>query len=151
MRRLALALATLALTACGPDPLVGTFDFNMTGTDTETAPRNQTASVTGAGTLSITPGKTNDYLITLAHTDADPCVLIAEVDQKGQTVSLTAAQKCTFTSGGTTTTATVNSGTVTGSEKGETVSVNVQYSYTATVLGINFAGTGTRTYAGVRR
>jgi hypothetical protein len=151
MRRLALLSLFAALTACAPDPLLGTFTFTLTGTDTETAPRNVTASVTGMGTLAITTGKTVDYVITLSHTDADACVLEADRDQKGETVSLTVGQKCTFTSGAGTTTATLTSGTVTGTEKGETVSIAVNYSYTATALGINFAGTGVRTYAGVRR
>ena len=40
---------------------------------------------------------------------------------------------------------------ISASEKGETASVNVSYTYAGSVIGINYAGTGTRTYAGSRR
>lgn len=152
MRLAPLALAAVfALSACAPDPLLGTFNFNMTGTDTETAPRNMSTSTTGNGTFSVTTGKAVDYLVTLAQVDTSPCVLDADRNDKGDAIVITAGQKCTFAYAGGTATATLTSGSISASEKGETASVNVSYTYAGSVIGINYAGTGTRTYAGSRR
>ena len=149
--RTLLILSAVALCACAPDYTPGTYDFTLTGTDTETAPRSQTSTPAGGGTMAITVGKKVDYLITIAQTDATPCVLEADRNDKGDAVNITAAQKCTFVYSGGTVTATINTGTVSVSDKGETATVNVAYSYAGTIIGINFAGTGTRTYAGPRR
>lgn len=150
MRSLPVLLA-LVFTGCAPDYTLGTFDFTLTGTETETAPRSQTTTSTGTGLLAITTGKKADYVLTLAQTDATPCVLEADRTEKGDAVNIVAEQKCTFVFASGSVTATMSSGTVTASEKGETVSLEVSYSYVGTTFGINFAGTGKRTYAGPRR
>jgi hypothetical protein len=141
----------VALSACAPDPMLGSFNFTLNGTETETAPRSQTTTSTGAGTLAVTTGKTVDYVLTVAQTDASPCVLEADRNDKGDVVSITPAQKCTFVFPAGQVTATMTTGTVTVSEKGESLTVNVTYTYAGTTLGINFAGTGSRTYTGPRR
>jgi hypothetical protein len=150
--RFALLAAALAVVGCAPDPHLGTFNFNMTGTDTESAPRmNMATSVTAAGTFAITTGKDADYVLTLSHADTAPCVLDADLTEKKDAIVITTGQKCTFPYSGGSATATLTSGSITASEKGETASINVNYSYAGTVLGIAFAGNGTRTYAGSRR
>ncbi|MFT3711399.1 MAG: hypothetical protein QM817_27515 [Archangium sp.] len=149
--RLALLAAALFVAGCAPDPQLGTFNFNMTGTDTETAPRNMATSVTGNGTFSVTTGKTVDYIVTLSQVDTAPCVLDADLTEKKDAIVITAGQKCTFNYSGGSVTATLTSGSLTGSEKGETAAVNVSYTYAGQVIGINFAGTGTRAYSGSRR
>jgi hypothetical protein len=149
--RIAATLLVLSLAGCAPDPVLGTFTFNMTGTDTESAPRSQTNSTSGGGTFSVTTGKSVDYVVTLSQTDTSPCVLDADKAEKGDAINLAANQKCTFNYSGGTVTATLTTGTLTGSEKGETAAVTVNYTYAGTIIGINFAGTGTRTYSGVRR
>lgn len=145
------ALLALALLGCAPDPVLGTYDFTLTGSETETAPRNQTTATNGTGFLAITTGKAADYVITVAQSDATPCVVDAERTEKGDAINVTAGQKCTFIFGGGNLTATMTSGTVVASEKGENITVKVDYSYTGTTFGINFAGTGTRSYVGPRR
>lgn len=145
-----LVLVALALTGCAqPDLVPGTFNFTLTGTETETAPRNQITATSGSGT--ITTGKTSDYVITLAQTDATPCVVNADRTEKGDAINITAGQKCTFFFSGGNVTATMSTGTVSVSEKGENATVKVTYTYAGTTIGINFAGTGERTYTGPRR
>lgn len=151
MRIALLAVFAALASACGPDLMIGTFNFNMTGTDTETAPRTTATSTTGSGTFAITAGKATDYILTLSQTDTTPCVLDADRNEKGDAVVITTGQKCTFNYAGGQATATLTSGSITVSEKGETSSVNVSYSYAGSVIGINYAGNGTRTYAGSRR
>ena len=146
-----LALLALLLTACAPDPVLGTYDFTLTGTETETAPRSQTTASSGTGPMAITTGKTSDYVVTLAQTDATPCVVNADKTEKGDAINITAGQKCTFVFAGGNVTATMTTGTVAVSEKGENATVKVNYTYAGTTFGINFAGTGERTYTGPRR
>lgn len=151
MRIALLAGFLVVASSCGPDLRIGTFNFNMTGTDTETAPRMMATSTTGSGTFSVTAGTAADYVVTISQTDTSPCVLDADRNEKGDAVTITVGQKCTFNYAGGQATATLTSGSITVSEKGETSSVNVSYSYAGSVIGINYAGNGTRTYAGSRR
>ncbi|MFO0598182.1 MAG: hypothetical protein U0228_22960 [Myxococcaceae bacterium] len=152
MRTALLALAAVALSACAPDFTLGTFNFQMTGTDTQTAPNSSSSAVSGVGTIAITTGKTVDYVLTLAQSDTDPCVLELTQDEKTRAISINAMQKCTFNYNGGYVNATVTTGTVTpDTMKGETLNVVINYSYAGTVIGINFAGSGMRTYAGTRR
>lgn len=151
MRTLLLATA-LFFTACAPpDLLPGTYEFNLTGTETETAPRNQTTMTGGTGYMTVTPGKSVDYLVTLAQSDATPCLVEATRDEKTDVISIKAEQKCTFVFSGGNVTASLTSGTLSGTEKGETATLEVNYTYAGSTFGINFAGTGRRTYAGNRR
>lgn len=151
--RLALAAALVALTsACAPDPVLGTFSFTMGGTDTTTAPSSSTANASGTGHVAITAGKAKDFVVTLAQADAVPCVLNGEGEQNKQgSLTLPPGQTCTFGYSGGVVTATTTTGSVTVDDK-DAFTMTVTYTYTgSTILGINFAGNGTRTYTGARR
>lgn len=157
--RLATFAALVLLAGCGPgiDPLIGSYTFNLTGTDTTTSPSNRMDPVTGAGTLAITANAlTSAYVLTVAQADASPCVLEGTALEKAATPTITirADQKCTFVNAVGTTTATM-SGTATLKEQAtksaDLMALEVSYSYTGTTFGFNFAGTGKRTYAGTRR
>jgi hypothetical protein len=151
MRTLLLA-AALAFAGCAPDPMLGSFDYTMSSSDTETAPGNGTSNGAGAGVLAVTTGKAADYLVTLAHADTTPCTFTANRDDKTGIVGLASGQTCLVVARGTGATATLTSGTVTVDEKGENMTVEVAYSYAGQALfGINFAGNGKRTYVGKRR
>lgn len=151
MRTLFLATA-LALVGCAPDPTLGTFDYTMNGTDTQTAPSSSTSTTAGGGVIVITTGKATDYLVTLAHADTTPCTFSADRNDKGDLISMAAGQTCLIVQGNLGATATLTSGTLTSTDKGETSTVEVSYSWTAQGLfGVNYAGTGKRTYVGKRR
>lgn len=151
MRTLLFATALLLSACAPPDMLPGTYEFNMTGTETETAPRNQMTMTSGTGYLTITEGKNVDYLVTLSQSDATPCLVEATRDEKTDVISIKPEQRCTFVFSGGNVTAMLTSGTLSGTEKGETATFEVNYTYSGTTFGINFAGTGRRTYAGNRR
>ena len=159
MKRGFLALAVAAaLTGCGPDPMIGTFTFTVSGTDTQTAPSSSTAQVTGTGNLVITQGKATDYLVTIAHSDSSACTVNATRSKETpNTLSLVANQSCILRAGGAAATAILTSGTATltpatsaSASDLVTLTVNYTWSYTG-LLGVNFAGTGTRTYAGTKQ
>jgi hypothetical protein len=152
--RLASAVALLALSsACAPDPVLGTFSFTMTGTDTNTAPNTSSSAASGSGHIAITTGKQErSFVVTLAQADTVPCVLngAAESNTPGR-LSLPGGQTCTFGYSGGTVTATTTSGSITVDDK-DAFTMTVSYSYTGTTLiGITFAGNGSRTYTGTRR
>lgn len=143
-----LFAAALALVGCAPDPTLGTFDFTMTGTDTQTAPSNDLTNTTGAGVLAITTGKTADYLLTLAQADLTPCTFNVARDDKTTALSLPGGQACKIGPS----TAILTTSSLTIDEKAETAVLTVAYTYSGTGLfGVNYAGTGTRTYNGKRR
>jgi hypothetical protein len=128
---------------------LGSFNFTMTGSETETAPRTQTTMSTAMGVLTVTTGKTSDYVVVLSQNDTGPCVL--EAKNERNEIVMTSGQQCTFAGGGgTRLTATLTSGSIVRGERGEAITVNVAYTYTAMVV-LNFVGSGTRTYAGTRR
>lgn len=144
-----LFLAALTLVGCAPDPTLGTFDYTMTGTDTQTAPGSDVTNTTGAGVLAITTGKANDYLITVAHSDTTPCTFNADRNDKGDTIALAAGQSCKLLGGAT---AVLTTGKLSVTEKGESATLEVTYSYSGTGLfGINYTGNGVRKYTGPRR
>lgn len=148
MRTVTLFATAVLLTACGPDPMIGSYSFTLTGTDTNTAPNNSTSTPSGTGTLAVTSALMTDYVLTAAQTDASPCVLKGTRGEKAQTITIAAEQKCTFVYAGGQVTATMTSGTAT--LKDNVMSLEVSYSYAGTTLGINYAGTGKRTYSGPR-
>jgi hypothetical protein len=163
MRLLTLAGLTL-LVGCGPgvDPLIGSYTFALTGLDTNTAPNMNTSTPMGAGTLAVTANAAlTGYVVTAAQTDADPCVLVGKAAEKAAApeITITADQKCVFTEGPTTTTASFTTGKsvlkLSDTRAMDVMTLEVSYSYagSTTVLGFttSFAGTGKRTYTGTRR
>lgn len=154
-------LAVLALLAAGcapPDPLLGSYAFTITaGQDNQTAPSTSSSTPTGTGTLCITQGKTDDYLVTLAHSDVGSCTLRGTKNKDDNLkFDLVANQNCVLKNSNTQVNAVITNGTVSltvtqvsQNVQNKSVSLPVSYSYSGTtVFGINFAGTGARTYAG---
>src|SRR4051812_27005067 len=109
MRSLLLLLPLLA--ACGPDPVLGTYNFMVTGMDTNTG-SNQPATASGAGTIAITQGLMNkDYDITIAQAGATACTIHGTPDPKDAlTVDITTGSTCAIQFTGGTATATLNAG-----------------------------------------
>ena len=147
MRRPVL-FALVVASACTPaDPFVGTYNATVTGMETETAPRSQTRTITGMGTLAVTQNKEQTgYLVTFGENYL--CRLLgtrstatpAEIDiADGQACNISG-----FT--GTTTDAKVTVDTQTMT----TATLTVSYSFTYSLLFENHAGTGTRTFTGTR-
>lgn len=148
MRTLVLAASFFAFSACGPDLLVGTFTFTMSGTDTTSG--SNASATSGTGHIAITPGKTEGYVLTLAQLDSEPCVFNGALDKnKAFTLTLAANQACTISGGGASATATLTSGTVAVVE--DALTMTVAYTYQGSTLFGSFSGNGTRTYAGTRR
>lgn len=162
MRILTLC-AALFLVGCGPgtDPLIGSYAYTLTGTDTNTAPNTDTATSSGTGVLVITANaETTGYFVTLAHPDTNACTLAGTIDSKamGPEITITANQACPFKSGLGTITATVTSGKavlkVNAKRAEDVMTFDVAYSYagnTGFPFNLNFAGTGTRKYTGTRK
>ena len=155
MKKLALVLA-VAFSGCAPDMMIGTYSFTITGTDTQTAPGSGTTTASGTGNLVITSGKTDAYLVTVANSDTGSCTLkgTKKKDDAAMTFDLVAQQPCVLRSGNNAVNATITSGTVnltvtqvSQNEIRKDVSVQVNYTWTYT-FGVNFTGTGVRTYAG---
>lgn len=156
-----LAVVTL-LAGCAPDPLPGTYNFTISaGSDTTTAPSTSTSSpVGGTGTLAVTAAaptqgqQAQGYILTLAHSDSTPCVLTGTAStQTPMSIAIKTPQTCTLRAGGTSVTATINSGTATlnASATPNTMALDVTYTYTGTtILGLTFSGNGLRTYTGPR-
>jgi hypothetical protein len=149
MRSLLLLLPLLA--ACGPDPVLGTFNFMVTGMDTNTG--GQPAAVTGAGTIAVTKGLMDqNYDITIAQAGATACTIHGTPDPKDAlTVDITAGSTCAlqFTGGNATATMGTN-GTATVKQDALTMSITYTYSGTTIILNQSFAGNGSRTYTGTR-
>jgi hypothetical protein len=155
-----LLLLAVVLSACGVpyDPLVGSFNFTLTGTEMQTMPSNQNSTTTGTGTIAITHGiAEKSYVLTVAETDSNPCTLRGTRNEMDpNTIDIASAQMCHFTAGGGSITATLNASTAKltlgpGSMPGaDTIKLDVTYSYSGTVLGFQFSGTGTRSYQGAR-
>jgi len=153
--RHALVIASLvALAGCAsPDPMLGTFTFALTGTDTQTAPNNSSQGVAGSGVLAVTTSKNEnvDYVVTAAQNDVGPCVLNFSRNDKGDALTMAAGQSCTFNYAGGQVTASMSTGTVSLDDARENMTLTVTYSFSGQTFGFNFAGTGTRTYTGPRR
>ena len=162
MRALTLLGLTL-LVGCGPgiDPLIGSYTFTMTGTDTNSAPNTDVSMPAGGGTVAITSNAlVTGYVITVAQTNTSPCVFDGTAAvQKGADPEITIKpnQTCTlFTPSGTATAtlttakAVLKLGTT---RTADTMTLDVAYSYAGTtaIFNINFAGTGHRTYTSARR
>jgi hypothetical protein len=150
MRSLLLLLPLLA--ACGPDPVLGTYNFMVTGMDNQTSPSNSTSTASGAGTIAITKGLMDqNYDITIAQAGSTACTIHGTPDPKDAlTVDITAGSTCALIAQSGSATATLNAGgTATVKEQSLTMTVSYTYSGT-TILNINFAGTGARTYSGPR-
>lgn len=149
MRAFLLAASFFAFSACGPDLLVGTFSFTMSGTDTTTG--SNASATSGTGHIAVTPDKADGYVVTLAQLDSEPCVFNGALEKnKAFTLTLAPNQACTISSGAATATATLTSGSVAVVE--DALTMTVAYTYQgSTFLGGSFSGNGTRTYAGTRR
>src|SRR6185503_5274108 len=113
-RHLALALVALAFVGCAPDPMIGSYSFTITGTDTQTAPTSGTSAATGTGTLAITTGKTDAYLVTVGHSDISSCTLKGTKKKEPQDMKfeLLANQPCILKNGNTVANAVITSGTM---------------------------------------
>lgn len=145
---------TVLAAGCVPaDQLVGSYNFVLTGTDTTTAPSMSSSTPMGTGTLAITHGLTNDYVVVIAQADAQSCTLSGtKVANKPLAMTLKADQKCQFANPLGTSTATLTTGDlVLDSSTQNQATLTVTYSYSGTtLLNINYAGTGKRTYTGPR-
>ena len=160
--RLATLAGVVLLVGCGPgiDPLIGSYTFTLSGLDTNTAPNTQTSTPSGGGTVAITTNATTltDFVITLAQSDTTPCVLtgsVAAMKAADPEITIKPTQTCSFYGSGTTVTATITSGKavvkLAATRASDTLTLDVAYSYAYQVFGVNFAGTGHRTYSGARR
>ncbi|GEM_PF-2393558 len=163
--RIALLAVVAVLSACGPgvDPLVGTFNFTLTGKDKNSVPDTSESTPTGTGTISVTPNALQTgYVITAAQTNASPCVLegkAATEKKASPELTISAGQQCVLTQGATTVTVTFTSGklvlTQASTMEKDSAALDVAYSYTGVtnlIFGTaTFAGAGARTYAGPRR
>lgn len=154
MRPTALTVIALTLASgCTPnDQLVGSFSFALTGTETTTSPGNSTSTSTGIGTLAVTHGVASDYVVVIAQTDSNPCTLVGtKTTDKPLVITLTAGQTCQFLYSTGHVTATITSGAVTlDANTRNTATLSLGYSYAGKVFGINYVGSGTRTYTGPR-
>ncbi len=162
MRSLSTLAALVVLGGCGPgiDPLLGSYTFTLTSTDTESAPTTNTLTTTSAGTVSLTTNAAlTGYVIALGHSDASVCVLEGTVAEKSTSpeITLKLEQKCTLASGSGIATATLTSGKaslkVNDTRAADVMTIDVAYSYAGTrpIFNMAFAGTGKRTYVGTRR
>ena len=161
--RLATFAALALLVGCGPgvDPLIGSYNFTMAGTDTNTAPNTTVTTSTNTGTMAITANAASTgYVITVGHIDTNVCVLDGKATEKatGPEITITPDQKCTFVNGASTATATIAGKavlTLKDTRAMDTMAIDVTYSYAGTTyfltFATNFAGTGKRTYSGTRR
>lgn len=148
MRALVLVASFLAFSACGPDLLVGTFTFTMSGTDTTSG--SNASATSGTGHIAITQAKTEGYVLTLAQLDSEPCVFNGSLEKnKSFTLTLAPNQACTITSGSSSATATLTSGTASVVE--DAMTMTVAYTYQGSTIFGSFSGNGTRTYTGNRR
>jgi hypothetical protein len=148
--RSSLLLLSLCAACSSVDPLIGTFNFTLTGSDTQTAPTSGTNPASGNGSVAITHGVAVDsYDITVAQVNSTACTVKGmQNDKDPLTIDITTMQTCSFASGTGSVTATFTSGSATVKE--DTLTLQVGYSYAGTSFGINFAGTGSRTYTGPR-
>jgi hypothetical protein len=155
MKRCLVALLMLA--GCAPDPMIGSYAFTISGLDTQTAPSSSTSTPSGSGTLCITRGKADAYLVTIAHSDVGGCTLrgTKKKAEQSMTFDLVANQPCVLRNGNSSVTATISTGTmsqtitkVSESEQRRDVSLAITYTYTGSTIFVNFAGNGNRTYAG---
>jgi hypothetical protein len=146
MRPLLLALVLCAACAA-PDPFVDTYSVNVTGMDTETAPGSGSTSVTGAGTVVVTPTKDlTGYEVTFGQATYSCTVKAKTSATAAMTLEVPAMETCVIG----TVTATTTMGTLTLDKATATnVTFTVGYSYTYTdIINIKHAGTGTRTFTG---
>lgn len=155
MNRLVPLVALLAA-GCAPDPMIGTYAFTITG-GLDTQSNGSTSTPSGTGSLVITEGKNDAYLITVAHSDVGGCTLRGSKKKQpdDMTFDLVANQPCVLRNGSNQVTANITSGTVSltitqvsQNDQRRDISMPIAYSYTGSVLGFAFSGTGNRTYAG---
>jgi len=144
----ALVLAASAVVGCGPDPMLGTYSYTQTATYMQTVPQTGTYAGTDTGTFTVTEGSTSDYVFNATGTGGGTCVLNA---MQGSNLGMTivANQTCMFRANNTTTNVTITGGS--GTLVDNTLTVTGNYNYTGTLLGVNFAGTGSTTIIGTRR
>jgi hypothetical protein len=143
-----LLLAGVLFCACTPvDPIIGTYGVTVTGSENQTAPTNSTNTISGMGTVSVTADKERvGYLVTFG--EAYLCRLrgTKSATTPGE-IEITDGQTCQI--GGTN--ASTTDGKVSlDAATSSTVTLTVSYTYSGQVFGINYAGTGTRTYTGSR-
>lgn len=150
-----LLLAVLFASACvPPDPLVGTYNATVTGTDMQTAPNNASTTVSGTGTLAVTQTKADPmkYQVTFGQSTYQCTVSGTRNAMNQLLIDLAGAQQCHIDFSGGNFTATTNMGTVTvDKETMNTATMTLSYAYSGTGLfNINYAGTGTRTFTGTK-
>jgi hypothetical protein len=156
----ALFAVSLTLSACGPDPVLGTYNFTQTGSDTVESPaqlKGITQQSSSMGTIAVTGGaKSGEYTVTLTPTGGQPCtVMVAK--GTGDEIAVKEGQTCNFIIPVsvpmvpiTSITAVANARSGKAVVKDNVLTVDIQYDFTASA-GIAMAtGTGTRTYVGIK-
>ncbi len=163
---LTAVVVAAVLTACGPDPVLGTYNFTQTGSDTVLTPdKIGTVTVAGTqvpsmstGTITVTGGaKSGQYAVTIAPSTGSPCTVNVEKGS-GDTISVLDGQTCAFVIPfsapapigmiNIVSTATAKSGTAT--VKDNTLTVVIKYDFTASASIITATGNGERTYVGTK-
>lgn len=141
-------VAVMLCTAClGSDPFVGTYNVTVSGTETETAPQNQNRTIAGTGTLAVTLNTDNTgYLVTFGEPDY-LCKLVATRSTSTPTRLNITNGPCNISGFNGTTT---DAGVVVDVQTPMTATLTISYSFSYTTQFVNHAGTGTRTYSGVR-
>lgn len=149
MRRSLLACAFLALVAaplaaCGPDPILGTYNYNSTTVTNLTQPTMTSSNDTGSGTVTVTAGSSTDYNVDfVASGETQHCVLNAT--RNGSGMLFAAGQTCMFhsTMNGTQInyTATLTNGN--GVLSGNALTITLAYSFAGNAGALALMGTGT--------
>jgi hypothetical protein len=149
MRLLALVVAA-SFAACAPDPVLGAFNYTVSGTDMTTTGTGQGMfTVSGTGTMVVTTAAKGGYLVVLSAPNLS-CTLTADPDrQKPGAASVPTPQNCAVSVNGNGTTATLTSARLSVDQNVATL--NVSYTYTGTLLlGLTYSGNGSRTFTGPR-
>jgi hypothetical protein len=152
-----LALLVPLLAACSsPDLLVGTYNTMLTGSDVS---NGNTSTVSGTATIAVTHSvemaTPQPYEVTVAQSDSTACTLKGTIDDKSNLkIDITSGQNCTLGYAGGNVTATFTMGTAvltTGmTEKDDSMKLDLAYTFVGTTFGINFSGSGNRSFTGPR-
>jgi hypothetical protein len=151
MRRSLLACASLALvagslTACGPDPLLGTYSYNSTTVTNLTQPTMTTQNDMGSGTATVTAGTGgSDYTVDFVASGATQhCVLNGT--RNGSGMIFAAGQTCMFSSNYNGTPVNINATLTNGNGvlSGSALTITVAYTFTGNAGALALMGTGTQ-------
>jgi hypothetical protein len=148
-------LSLLGLGACGgaADPFPGVYSGNFSKPVGETSPIMQNVPDTGAGSISISEGATDDIVLGLASSlttqgVATGCPISASRD--GSSATITPGQSCTVNlNGGGSLTYTVSNGSAT--LNGNALTVNIGGNVTGSIGGEAITGTFTYTFTGSKK